>query len=390
MASQLSTKKRLLTTAVNKLENVVTKLQAEKLEELPIDPQALIEAVKENVSRLEEGIFAIDFARSKAEKELADYGALLDSLVEKEVHDYQTYSIKAESALSKAFLGLLIQARRQALVACASTTNTATVSNSNPVPIRTPQPKPLELPPLPIPTFGGNLWEWDNFWEIFNSNIHTQDIPERVKYDYLINALKDDHKKRQDEELSDNYPDNNAADSCTSNNNKVASPRYDLRKRKKINYDEQAIEPDVSPNFTGKTFNVSTLLQISLALALLNRVLASSITNESTRSIQCFPGGVRLTSYERIPYEVCAEYYCVQMENPKIQENITFPPDIILHDHNIRWKLTGKYSGDIVETLCPPGPFCDAITCTFCANNILVDAVVGRFIQEVLTDLFNH
>ncbi|XGW34078.1 hypothetical protein V3C99_018110, partial [Haemonchus contortus] len=52
------------------------------------------------------------------------------------------------------------------------------------------QTRQLELPPLPIPVFAGNIWEWDNFWEIFNNNIHSRDIPEMVKYNYLLDALR--------------------------------------------------------------------------------------------------------------------------------------------------------------------------------------------------------
>ncbi|KAE9415508.1 hypothetical protein Angca_001567, partial [Angiostrongylus cantonensis] len=47
----------------------------------------------------------------------------------------------------------------------------------------------LELPTLPIPTFSGNIWEWDNFWELFGTSIHSQKISELYKFDYLLNSL---------------------------------------------------------------------------------------------------------------------------------------------------------------------------------------------------------
>ncbi|KAK6055373.1 hypothetical protein COOONC_07124 [Cooperia oncophora] len=46
-----------------------------------------------------------------------------------------------------------------------------------PIPESPVQPKAIELPPLPIPTFDGDIWEWDNFWEIFDSNINSKDLP---------------------------------------------------------------------------------------------------------------------------------------------------------------------------------------------------------------------
>ncbi|KAL6743816.1 hypothetical protein Aduo_016812 [Ancylostoma duodenale] len=40
MSAQLRTQKCLLTTFINKLEHIVSKLRDKKLEELPIDPNA--------------------------------------------------------------------------------------------------------------------------------------------------------------------------------------------------------------------------------------------------------------------------------------------------------------------------------------------------------------
>ncbi|VDL82495.1 unnamed protein product [Nippostrongylus brasiliensis] len=58
-----------------------------------------------------------------------------------------------------------------------------------------PQMKALELPNLPIPTFSGNVWEWNNFWELFNSNIHSQPLPEMFKYNYLLKALRGESRE---------------------------------------------------------------------------------------------------------------------------------------------------------------------------------------------------
>ncbi|VDM58127.1 unnamed protein product [Angiostrongylus costaricensis] len=39
-----------------------------------------------------------------------------------------------------------------------------------------------ELPTIPIPTFNGNIWDWYNFWELFNLNLQ--------KFNYLLSSLK--------------------------------------------------------------------------------------------------------------------------------------------------------------------------------------------------------
>ncbi|PIO69796.1 hypothetical protein TELCIR_08374, partial [Teladorsagia circumcincta] len=57
------------------------------------------------------------------------------------------------------------------------------------------KPKQLELPPLPIPSFTGNLRECGNFWELFDNNIHSQDLPEMGKCNYMLSASKGQAKE---------------------------------------------------------------------------------------------------------------------------------------------------------------------------------------------------
>ncbi|KAK5984832.1 hypothetical protein GCK32_001909, partial [Trichostrongylus colubriformis] len=58
------------------------------------------------------------------------------------------------------------------------------------------------------------------------------------------------------------------------------------------------------------------------------------------RHIQCFEGGVILESAEKIPYEICADQFCITLEAPSAVERVTFPPDIVLHEHKVQWKFT--------------------------------------------------
>ncbi|XGW34446.1 hypothetical protein V3C99_018380, partial [Haemonchus contortus] len=51
------------------------------------------------------------------------------------------------------------------------------------------------------------MWEWDNFWELFNTYVYSQKLSESHKFNYLLNALKGEAlrsvKKFQD--TSGNY-----------------------------------------------------------------------------------------------------------------------------------------------------------------------------------------
>ncbi|VDL75821.1 unnamed protein product [Nippostrongylus brasiliensis] len=51
------------------------------------------------------------------------------------------------------------------------------------------------LPPIPIPSFAGDIWEWDNFWALFNANVHSQPIPNLLKFNHLLNALKGEPRR---------------------------------------------------------------------------------------------------------------------------------------------------------------------------------------------------
>ena len=48
----------------------------------------------------------------------------------------------------------------------------------------------VRLPKLQLPNFDGNILRWPEFWDIYESSVHRQDIPKVVKYSYLKGALR--------------------------------------------------------------------------------------------------------------------------------------------------------------------------------------------------------
>ena len=42
----------------------------------------------------------------------------------------------------------------------------------------------VRLPKLQLPNFDGNVLRWPEFWDIYESSVHRQDIPKVVKYSY--------------------------------------------------------------------------------------------------------------------------------------------------------------------------------------------------------------
>ena len=48
----------------------------------------------------------------------------------------------------------------------------------------------VRLPKLQLPNFDGNVLRWPEFWDIYESSVHRQDIPKVVKNSYLKGALR--------------------------------------------------------------------------------------------------------------------------------------------------------------------------------------------------------
>ncbi|KHJ91498.1 integrase core domain protein [Oesophagostomum dentatum] len=193
MTTLLSTYKRQLTNYGNKLEAILSKIKAEKLEIFSVESALSHESVQENVSRIKESISAIESATSKTEEILNKYATTLDTtgeLTAKEKDDFQEYYLRIETILLSAFDYLVILRAHCASLSSPNIQNQARTQASFAQDTSGIRPQTMELPSLPVPSFSGNTWEWDNFWELFNTNIHSQDIPELSKFNYLIKALR--------------------------------------------------------------------------------------------------------------------------------------------------------------------------------------------------------
>jgi len=48
----------------------------------------------------------------------------------------------------------------------------------------------VNLPKLQLPLFDGKLHEWQEFWDVFQSTIHEQSLPDVTKFVYLKSVLR--------------------------------------------------------------------------------------------------------------------------------------------------------------------------------------------------------
>ncbi|XGW27806.1 hypothetical protein V3C99_007969, partial [Haemonchus contortus] len=198
MSARIPSYKRQLTLFTNKLGSLLQRYQEEKVE-LPrvADDRSPIDYPGHH-RQVEEALGAIQTCVNHIESILSNYATTLDSLQEpaqKEFEVYDEYAAKADERLSEALDYLvLLEARSRALRSFTDNhpvqTTVAAPSPSQNQWDNGPRIRKMELPTLPVPTFRGNIWEWDNFWSLFDANIHSQTLPELYKFNYLLNALK--------------------------------------------------------------------------------------------------------------------------------------------------------------------------------------------------------
>lgn len=48
----------------------------------------------------------------------------------------------------------------------------------------------MKLAPVPIPKFKGDVWEWETFWRFFDHCVHSRNINDLYKLNYLLDFLQ--------------------------------------------------------------------------------------------------------------------------------------------------------------------------------------------------------
>uniref|UniRef100_A0A0K0DMP3 Uncharacterized protein n=1 Tax=Angiostrongylus cantonensis TaxID=6313 RepID=A0A0K0DMP3_ANGCA len=197
----LASRKRILTRYINQLQKALTRFKDAKLEEINIQnlqDEIKPPVIRSNLQQLEEGTAALENMTTKIQHELDELATIFERTnptLPNIEDEFAQYSNAAEEAIGNAFEYLvLLHARIHSFKAHAEILNTShnhsNTSSGNDESIVTAVVKKLELPTIPIPTFSGDIWDWDYFWELFNANIHSQKVSDLQKFNYLINSLK--------------------------------------------------------------------------------------------------------------------------------------------------------------------------------------------------------
>ncbi|KAK5968211.1 DUF5641 domain-containing protein [Trichostrongylus colubriformis] len=131
--------------------------------------------------------------------------------------------------------------------------------------------------------------------------------------------------------------------------------RYNLRPRKQVNYGVNQVQ---------LTRQVSPLSVVLATFCIIGSII--SINAEQPHSIRCIPGGVEVKTNYSVPYQICGEEFCKTYHRPNLTQVVKFPPQVILNEHQVRWKFAEEPLGTM-EIVCPAAPFCDHLDCSFCS-----------------------
>ncbi|XP_037525616.1 uncharacterized protein LOC119402539 [Rhipicephalus sanguineus] len=120
--------------------------------------------------------------------------------LDREVETAQDYSDKISYAIARAkyWLQERQQATRTHAQASGSGSSKLELPNSVDAPdqVREQRQRSVVLPRLQIPTFDGNLREWQPFWDHYDATIHQNDeLPRIEKFKYLLTYLTGSAKR---------------------------------------------------------------------------------------------------------------------------------------------------------------------------------------------------
>ncbi|KAK6059720.1 hypothetical protein COOONC_02627 [Cooperia oncophora] len=147
--------------------------------------------------------------------------------------------------------------------------------------------------------------------------------------------------------------------------------RYNLRPRRKVSYKEDSGHAAAVTSSISRSIATSTLFVCLTMLLIIPGALSLSPTATiSGGQLTCIEGGVSIITRQIRSFELCVEGICQVSNNPRDNETILFPPEVLLHKHHVQLKLSDGQNITVLETSCPEVAFCEHVRCWLCTANI--------------------
>ncbi|KAL6723659.1 hypothetical protein Aduo_018638 [Ancylostoma duodenale] len=190
----LRTEKGLLTRYCNNLNEIIAQYEGD-VSQGDISPSS-----REFLEHIHTAILELKATSKLVADQLDAFVNVIEAMGDALSKDHEAQALeyieKAHLAIDRAEkLAIKLEAKR---ISVRESGNQPIITrNTGQVDIAAPK-----LPAIPIPTFTGKIWDYANFWTLFNANVHSQpSLTNLQKFNLLINALKGEAR-----ELVRRYP----------------------------------------------------------------------------------------------------------------------------------------------------------------------------------------
>ncbi|KAK6745197.1 hypothetical protein RB195_011736 [Necator americanus] len=185
-----STRQGLLTRTGDRLSTILK--EEANLLDMQFDPSMMNDSdIRTLRRRIRRAKVVLETEANKLEIALENYGSAADNL-DKETPSISQIISRVEANVDTA-QGLLDQTQK-AVTDLTRLQQDLEESRNNDT-TTSLDVHEMKLTPIPIPKFNGQIWEWETFWRSFEHTVHSRNIDNLFKLNYLLDALQGDARE---------------------------------------------------------------------------------------------------------------------------------------------------------------------------------------------------
>ncbi|KAK6745198.1 hypothetical protein RB195_011736 [Necator americanus] len=178
-----STRQGLLTRTGDRLSTILK--EEANLLDMQFDPSMMNDSdIRTLRRRIRRAKVVLETEANKLEIALENYGSAADNL-DKETPSISQIISRVEANVDTA-QGLLDQTQK-AVTDLTRLQQDLEESRNNDT-TTSLDVHEMKLTPIPIPKFNGQIWEWETFWRSFEHTVHSRNIDNLFKLNYLLDA----------------------------------------------------------------------------------------------------------------------------------------------------------------------------------------------------------
>ncbi|KAK6742674.1 hypothetical protein RB195_010121 [Necator americanus] len=190
MTFSLSARQGLLTRTGNRLSTILE--EEANLLDMQFDPSMMDDSdIRTLRRRIRRANVVLETEANKLKIALENYGRAADNL-DKETPSISEIISRVEANMDPA-QGLLDQTQKA--VTDLTRLQQDLEESRNYDTTTSLDVHEMKLTPIPTPKFNGRIWEWETFWRSFEHTVHSRNIDNLFKLNYLLDVLRGDARE---------------------------------------------------------------------------------------------------------------------------------------------------------------------------------------------------